>query len=95
MLQSVKCRSPLLNAIVIFNFLNSQNLSYYIMARSCVCVAGYLHDANKEEKARKSNAKSPHEELENHKNIRFQLQCNGIVSLANNKKKSEEKAIVV
>ena len=62
----------------------------------CVCVcrggregAGYVHDANKEKKPRKSNTKSPHEESENHKNIRFQMQCSDIVILA---KKQEVKS---
>ena len=45
--------------------------------------AGYVHNANKEKKLPKSNAKSLHEELENHKIIHFQVQCNDIVILAN------------
>ena len=53
------------------------------MARNWVYVRGYVRKANIEEKTRKSNAKSPHEESENHKNIRFQLQCNSIAILAN------------
>ena len=49
--------------------------------------AGYVHDATKEEKTQKLNAKSPHEESENHKNTRFQMQCNDIVILANKQEK--------
>ena len=37
------------------------------MARNWVCVAGYVHDTNKEEKTPKSNARSPDKESENHK----------------------------
>ena len=39
-------------------------------------------------KTRKLNTKSPHEESENHQNIRFQLECNGIVILANKQENS-------
>ena len=56
----------------------------------CVCVCGggrkgtrIIHDASKEEKTPKSTAKSTHEELENHKNIRFQIERNDRVILAN------------
>ena len=51
--------------------------------------AGYVHDASKEKKTRKSNTKPPHEELESHKNIYFQMQCSDIVILA---KKEEVKS---
>ena len=70
-------------------------LSVFVCVCVCVCVcvrereregADYIHNANKERKARKSNGKSPHEESENHKNIRFQMQCNDIVILANKQK---------
>ena len=49
----------------------------FVCVSVCVCVmrarergregAGYVHDTNKEKKSRKSNAKSPLEESENHK----------------------------
>ena len=70
-------------------------LSVCVCVCVCVCVrerereregVDYIHNANKERKARKSNRKSPHEESENHKNIRFQMQCNDIVILASKQK---------
>ena len=55
----------------------------------CVCVCARrgkrgsrLCSRCQQEKTRKSNAKSPHKESENHKNIRIQTQCNDIVILA-------------
>ena len=59
----------------------------------CLCVCVFVWRGNREsrlcsrcqqrKKTRTSNAKSPHEESENHRNIRFQMQCNDIVILAN------------
>lgn len=45
----------------------------------------YLHCFQIQKKGA-SNAKSTHEELENHKNIRFQIECNDSVILANKQK---------
>ena len=60
----------------------------------CVCVCVCVHREGREgadlftmptkkTTTQKSNAKSPHEESENHKILCFQMQCNDIVILAN------------
>ena len=57
-----------------------------VCLRVCVCVSlcrGLCLQCQQRKKTRKSNARSPHEESENYNNIRFQMQCNDIVILAN------------